>query len=92
MNDPVRSANDLPPSVVEALQQGRKIEAIKILRRERGLELKQAKDAVDAFAEAQPSLTRSARTPRSDSGMGRVLLVAALIAVVIIAYRLLIKT
>lgn len=92
MNDHVRSSNDLPPSAVEALQQGRKIEAIKILRRERGLDLKQAKDTVDAFAEGQPSLAKSARTPRSDTGIGRLLIVAALSAVVIVAYRLLIKS
>jgi ribosomal protein L7/L12 len=38
----------LSASVVEALQQGNKIEAIKRLREQTGLGLKEAKDAVDA--------------------------------------------
>ena len=39
----------LPAAVVEALQQGNKIEAIKRLRATTGLGLKEAKDAVDAY-------------------------------------------
>lgn len=38
----------LPPDVLEALQQGRKIEAIKRLREATGLGLKEAKDMVEA--------------------------------------------
>jgi ribosomal protein L7/L12 len=39
----------LPPDVVQAVQQGNKIEAIRRLRLQTGIELKQAKDAVDAY-------------------------------------------
>jgi hypothetical protein len=39
----------LPADVVEALEQGNKIEAIKRMRRQTGLGLKEAKDAVDAY-------------------------------------------
>lgn len=83
MNDNVRSANDLPPSAVEALRQGRKIEAIKIVRQVRGFDLNQAKDAVDAFVKSEPMLRTSMRRPRSDTGISRLLLAAALVGLVI---------
>ena len=38
----------LPDKVVEALKRGNKIEAIKLLRAQTGVGLKEAKDAVDA--------------------------------------------
>ncbi len=41
------SINQLPASVLEALQQGNKIEAIKRLREQTGLGLKEAKDALE---------------------------------------------
>jgi hypothetical protein len=47
---------DLPPAAVAALREGRKIEAIKIVRNANGLQLKDAKEAVDAYLEAQPAL------------------------------------
>ena len=42
-----------------ALRGGNKIEAIKIIREERGLGLKEAKDLVDAYVETDPSLKAS---------------------------------
>ena len=42
----------LPDDVIAALRQGNKIEAIKLLRAKSGLDLKGAKDAIDAV-EAQ---------------------------------------
>ena len=39
----------LPPTVIDALQRGNKIEAIKLLRESDGLGLKEAKDAIDAM-------------------------------------------
>ena len=49
------SVGQLPASVVEAMQRGDKIEAIKQLRKERGIGLKEAKDAVEAVAwQAEP--------------------------------------
>ncbi len=41
------SDQDLPPQVLDALQRGQKIEAIKLLRELKGVGLKEAKDAVD---------------------------------------------
>ena len=51
----VEQGQDLPPEVRMALQQGRKIEAIKLLRELQRVGLKEAKEAVDGHAlESQP--------------------------------------
>ncbi len=51
----MNSTQDLPPEVISAIQAGQKIKAIKLLRGAKGLGLKDAKDAVDAYLEANPS-------------------------------------
>ncbi|HWF60044.1 MAG TPA: hypothetical protein VN666_07015 [Nitrospira sp.] len=54
-NKPRRSS-DLPKAAIEALWQGNVIEAIKVVRKERNIGLKKAKDMVDAYIAAQPAL------------------------------------
>ena len=49
----------LPVAAIAALHEGRKIEAIRIVRRERGVDLKDAKQAVDAYLRSQPALDAS---------------------------------
>jgi ribosomal protein L7/L12 len=44
----------LPPTVVAALQAGNKIEAIRRMREQTGLGLKEAKDAVELFRQMHP--------------------------------------
>ena len=46
----------LPPSVLHAVQAGNKIEAIKLMREQTGLGLKEAKDAVDAYLRQSPPM------------------------------------
>lgn len=48
---------DLPAAVVTALSQGKKIEAIKLLREATGIGLKEAKDAVEDYIKSQPELS-----------------------------------
>lgn len=49
MSNPTSPPNTpLPPDVIDALQRGNKIEAIKHLRQHTGLGLKESKDLVDA--------------------------------------------
>ena len=43
----------LPPEVVSAIESGRRIEAVKLLRESRGLGLAEAKEAVDAYARSR---------------------------------------
>lgn len=45
----------LPPAVVDALQGGSKIEAIRIMREQTGLGLKEAKDAVERYERTRPA-------------------------------------
>ena len=54
----VTSANDgqLSVETLAALQQGNVIEAIKLVRTERSLGLKEAKDVVDAYVQNHPEL------------------------------------
>jgi ribosomal protein L7/L12 len=54
-------SRELPAAAVEALTKGQKIEAIKIVRQESGLGLKQAKDVVDAYVAAHPILASQAQ-------------------------------
>ncbi len=42
-------SSSLPPAVIEAMQRGRKIEAIRLLRAASGMGLKEAKEAVEAL-------------------------------------------
>jgi hypothetical protein len=50
----------LPAPVLEALRQGNKIEAIKRMREQAGLGLKEAKDAVEAYEASAAGLTMPA--------------------------------
>ena len=58
----VASMLSLPFAVSEAMKQGNKLEAIRLMREQGGLGLKEAKDAVEAFERATASGT-SARAP-----------------------------
>jgi len=79
----MNSTPNLPDQVVSAIRAGRKIHAIKLLRESRGLGLKEAKHAVDAYIHANPS----AQQPQSSSN-GLVLIVVLLL-VVYVVYQLL---
>ncbi|WP_295986808.1 hypothetical protein [uncultured Variovorax sp.] len=56
---------ELPPDAVLALQRGRMIEAIKIVRDRTGMDLKSCKEAVDRFADRQEA------GDDDSAGMGR---------------------
>jgi hypothetical protein len=53
-----RRASDFPKGAVEALWRGNVIEAIKVVRQERNIGLKEAKDAVDAYIASEPALKK----------------------------------
>ena len=48
---------EIPASVVAALSQGQKIEAIKLLREANAIGLKEAKDAVEEYIKSRPELS-----------------------------------
>lgn len=64
---------ELPDDVVAAIEDGRKIEAIKLLREQRGLDLKSAKEAVEDDAARRPGRPPTS-TVSSDSGFRRFVL------------------
>ncbi|MDH4098745.1 MAG: hypothetical protein OEW25_12345 [Nitrospira sp.] len=56
-NKPGRTV-DLPKEAIEALWQGNVIEAIKVVRLEQNVGLKEAKEQVDAYIGSQPALKK----------------------------------
>ena len=77
----VTDPRPLPLHVLEALNQGRKVEAIKMLRDEEGLGLREAKERVEAHLASNPGV-RDATVVRP-AGAGRwmaLVLVVALLA------------
>jgi hypothetical protein len=75
---------DLPRAAVEALWKGNVIEAIKVVRLERDIELKESKDQVDAYVRSQPVLQRKLQAEQAQATqslvrwlIGVLLLVAA---------------
>lgn len=56
-NKPWRSP-EIPKAAVEALRRGNLIEAIKVVRQERNIGLKEAKTEVEAYIFSQPALKK----------------------------------
>lgn len=86
-SETIITVDDLPANVLDAIDQGRKIEAIKLLREATGLGLANAKVLVDRAA--------AQRTPKSplpglveeDSGISRLLKNLLLVALGIALYH-----
>jgi hypothetical protein len=55
---------ELSPAVIALLQEGKKIEAIKLLRQEHSLGLKEAKEVADNYCSAHPELIKSGPPPK----------------------------
>lgn len=72
----------LPAAAVAALNRGNKIEAIKLLREERSIGLKEAKDIVDHYVASHPALEAKLQ---SESNRGCLLWLAGLIAIATVA-------
>ena len=78
----------LSPAVAAALQRGNKIEAIRLLREETGLGLKEAKDSIDSF-ENRGGAGSSPRSPGEvGKSSGSLWLAVAFVALAIIVYYL----
>jgi hypothetical protein len=76
----------LPDKVVDALRRGNKVEAIKLLREQTGVGLKEAKDAVDASGIEGP-----AKTPGEVSRRGKIPWLILLVALGFLVYTFLRK-
>jgi ribosomal protein L7/L12 len=83
------AAAPLSSRAIAALHRGSKIEAIKIVRQERNIGLKEAKDAVEQYLSSQPSLQTSLAAARKEAGRRALNWLVAIIALAILAYYLL---
>ena len=77
---------ELPEDVVAAIDHGRKIEAIKLLRDHRNLDLKTAKETVEAYAAGRPGPPPQSVVSH-DSGAGRLVLIAIGFVILYFVYR-----
>jgi len=85
-NHAPRDPIDLPQAAVEALRKGKTIEAIKILRQERALDLRDAKQAVDQYVRVNPGLERSSRATQAKANRGCVVWVLGMLALAVAGY------
>ena len=75
---------ELPADVVQAILANRKIEAIKRLREHKGLGLKEAKHAVDAYARDNQHLID---TSQQSGGGGRIVIVVIALLLTYFLYQ-----
>ncbi len=58
MANKLRRGSDLPRAAVEALRRGNLIDAIKVVRQERNIGFKEAKEVVEIHIASQPALKK----------------------------------
>jgi ribosomal protein L7/L12 len=78
----------VPPDVVDALQKGSKIEAIRLMRVQTGLGLKEAKDAVDRYQQMNHPSNGLSPGQVGDTGSG-IWWVIVLVLVGVVGYMVL---
>lgn len=77
---------ELPDEVIAELEAGRKLSAIKLLRTRQGLDLKDAKEIVEAYLEDHPTVSAH-QVPQTDSGIGRIIILIIGVGVIYAIYR-----
>lgn len=80
-----------PDAARAALEQGRKLEAVKLVREYRGTDLKEAKEQVDAFIAGQPHLQAKFAADYQATRRGCVLSLLIVIGLLVAAFLLLTK-
>lgn len=83
----VITENDLPPEVIRAIEQGKKVEAIKLLREATGLGLANAKVLVDKAARQHSVGRRPSGFIEEESNVGRLLKALVLVLAVYAFYH-----
>jgi ribosomal protein L7/L12 len=76
-----KTHTSLSAEAITALEQGRKIEAIKIYREATGVGLKESKEAIEAYLVAHPTLNEQFSAHATNGG--KTIVILALIAMVI---------
>ena len=80
--------SELPDNVVAELKANRKVSAIKLLRAQRGIGLKESKQIIEAYMEQHLSNPRP-KMPESETGIGRILILAIGVGVIYGIYKFL---
>jgi hypothetical protein len=83
----VITENDLPPDVIRAIEQGRKIEAIKLLREATGLGLANAKVLVDKAGRVHAPRNPQPKIVDEQPNIGRLLKTLLFVALAFAFYR-----
>lgn len=73
-------------AAIAALHQGSKIEAIKIVRMERNIGLKEAKDAVEEYMRGQPGLQSSLAAAQTEAKRSALLWLVGVLSFALLAY------
>jgi ribosomal protein L7/L12 len=76
----------LSTAAISALHQGNKIGAIKIVREERKIGLKEAKDAVEDYVRTQPALQVSLAAAQTAAKRNALRWLVILVGLVLVAY------
>jgi hypothetical protein len=82
-------ADALSANVIEALNRGHKIEAVRLVREQTGMGLKEAKDTVDAYERTHPKTSTHVSPGEVRSGGNGMWWVVAVVVVAVAAYYLL---
>lgn len=77
-----KTSHSLSVEAIAALEQGKKIEAIKIYRNATGTGLKESKEAIEAYLMSNPVINEKFKQNAS-SGGGKTIIILFLIAAVI---------
>ncbi len=86
MTDPATQPPQLPSAAIEALIRGNTIEAIKIIRQELGLDLRDAKQAVDRYLRSQSHLKRKVEEAQAESRRGCLTWLVVILAIAALGY------
>ena len=80
--------DELPAEAIAALWQGNRIEAIKILRQARHIDLKDAKDKVEEYVRNEPALQHKLVSGQAETTAGLVRWLLILAALALVGYYL----
>ncbi|TGD74344.1 hypothetical protein E4634_09530 [Mangrovimicrobium sediminis] len=82
----VKPEIDMPEEVIAEIRANRKVAAIKLLRQQQGVDLKTAKERVDAYITQNPP-DPSLQPPAAETGVGRIVLLIIGVSVIFGIYR-----
>ena len=91
VNRSTSAAPTLSVDAIAALRRGDKIEAIKLVRHERNIGLKEAKDAVEEFVGSRPDLQSALADAQGEGKRSAVVWIAVLVGLAILAYYFLVR-